>query len=117
MRPNPASVFAVLALALALPGTAAAQISTQSITEPAPRLLDVHQMSFSLWCQETQQWPTARCEQRRPADVKMFEDYRAAVERYEVQYLRQRQRDVEIQNRLSRDPSDTVRAIQDTPAQ
>jgi len=49
---------------------------------------DIKNMSFDAWCQETQQYPTDRCDARRPEDVKAFEDYRAVIERYELDYLK-----------------------------
>ena len=49
---------------------------------------DIKNMSFDAWCQETRQYPTDRCDARRPEDVKAFEDYRAVIERYELDYLK-----------------------------
>jgi hypothetical protein len=65
---------------------------------------DVKTMTFDLWCQDTQRYPTERCTMRRPDDVKAFEDYRDAVERYELDYLKQVQKDQDVRDRTNRDP-------------
>jgi len=49
---------------------------------------DIKNMSFDAWCQEPRQYPTDRYDARRPEDVKAFEDYRAVIERYELDYLK-----------------------------
>ena len=68
---------------------------------------DVKTMNFDLWCQEQAHLPAARCDKRTPEDEKTFETYRAQIERYEVPYLQQRQRDLSI-NRdiMHNDPVD-----------
>jgi hypothetical protein len=99
-------------------GLAAAPASAQQGTnQPPSRLLDVRSMTFELWCQETQQYPAERCEERRAADVRMFEDYRTAVERYELQYLKDREDEQQAQQRVGSDPSQTVQQLQDRPVQ
>src|SRR5579872_1701395 len=68
---------------------------------------DVKTMNFDLWCQETQHLPPARCDKRTPEDEKTFEAYRAQIERYEVPYLQQQQRDLAIdRDILHNDPVD-----------
>ena len=74
---------------------------------------DVKNMSFDTWCQETQQYPSDRCEARRPEDMKAFEDYRAVIERYELDYLKRVQQNEELKANISRDPTQTVRSRQD----
>jgi hypothetical protein len=71
------------------------------------RNYDVKIMNFDLWCQEQAHLPAARCDKRSPEDEKTFEAYRAQIERYEVPYLQQRQKDLSI-NRdiLHNDPID-----------
>ena len=81
----------------------------------APLNYDVKNMTFELWCQETQRYPIERCQARRPADVKAFEDYRAAVERYELQYLKQIQRERQIRDAINRDPTATNGRLDQTP--
>ena len=51
--------------------------------------LNVRPMDFDLWCQQTQRYTIERCTARRDEDVKAFEDYRTAIERYELDYLKQ----------------------------
>ena len=70
-------------------------------------------MNFDAWCQETQQYPADRCEARRPEDLKAFEDYRAVIERYELDYLKRVQRNEELRANISRDPTQTVRGRQE----
>jgi hypothetical protein len=57
---------------------------------------NVKTMNFDLWCQETQHLPPERCDKRTPDDEKTFEAYRDQVERYEVPYLQQQQRDLTL---------------------
>ena len=92
----------------ALMGSAAAQPLS------GPLNYNVKNMTFESWCQETQRYDAERCLARRPADVKAFEDYRAAVERYELQYLKQVQRDRETRDSINRDPAQAVRGRQDS---
>jgi hypothetical protein len=60
------------------------------------RNYDVKTMNFDLWCQEQAHLPAARCDKRTPEDEKSFQAYRTQIERYEVPYLQQRQRDLSI---------------------
>ena len=73
----------------------------------------VRGLDFDLWCQQTQRYDAARCSARRAEDVKAFEDYRSSIERYELDYLKQVQKDQELRARTNRDPSTTVRGRQD----
>jgi len=74
---------------------------------------NVRTMDFDLWCQQTQRYAAARCAARRPEDVKAFEDYRSSVERYELDYLKQVQKDQNARTRTNRDPTQTVTGNQD----
>jgi len=60
------------------------------------RNYDVKTMNFDLWCQEQAHLPATRCDKRTPEDEKTFQAYRTQIERYEVPYLQQRQRDLSI---------------------
>jgi len=104
---KPVVVLLVIGAA-ALMGSAAAQPLS------GPLNYNVKTMTFESWCQETQRYAADRCVARRPADVKAFEDYRAAVERYELQYLKQVQRDRETRENINRDPAQAVRGRQDS---
>ena len=75
--------------------------------------LNVRQMDFDLWCQQTQRYSLDRCVARRDEDVKAFEDYRTAIERYELDYLKQTQKDQDLRVRQNRDPLQNVRGKQD----
>jgi hypothetical protein len=74
---------------------------------------NVRTMDFDLWCQQTQRYAAARCAARRAEDVKAFEDYRGSVERYELDYLKQVQKDQNTRTRTNRDPTQTVTGNQD----
>src|SRR3954469_8465940 len=108
------SLLAVLLAAVALlPGGSWAQ-APQGGRGPAPALtLNVRTLDFDLWCQQTQRYAADRCAARRPEDVKAFEDYRATVERYELDYLRQQDRDQQVRGRINRDPNQTLLGKQD----
>lgn len=73
----------------------------------------VRTMDFDLWCQQTQRYAADRCSARRPEDVKAFEDYRSSIERYELDYLKQVQKNQEVRTRTNRDPTQTVTGKQD----
>ena len=73
----------------------------------------VRNMDFDLWCQQTQRYDAARCSARRAEDVKAFADYRSSIERYELDYLKQVQKDQELRARTNRDPTQTVSGKQD----
>ncbi|HEY5338425.1 MAG TPA: hypothetical protein VIJ85_09495 [Rhizomicrobium sp.] len=53
--------------------------------------LPLQDMNFDMWCQEHENLPPARCDQRLPADDAKFEAYRKKIEDYEVPYLEQRE--------------------------
>jgi hypothetical protein len=95
--------------------SAAALAQTSANGPPlSPQLnFSVKNMSFDLWCQDTQRYAPERCAQRSPADLKAFEDYRSAIERYEIQHLKEVQREYEIRERTNRDPTSTVSGKRD----
>jgi hypothetical protein len=79
-----------------------------------PLNYDVKTLTFELWCQETQRYPIERCNARRPADVAAFEAYRASIERYELQYLKQMDRERQIRDSVNRDPMQSAISRQDS---
>jgi hypothetical protein len=89
--------------------------SGASLAQPlsGPLNYDVKTLTFELWCQETQRYPQDRCDARRPADVAAFEAYRASIERYELQYLKQMDRERQIRDSVNRDPMASTRNRQD----
>jgi hypothetical protein len=102
--------LAVAAVLFAIAGSAPA--SAQPLSGPLN--YDVKNLTFELWCQETQRYPVQRCESRLPADLKAFEDYRAAIERYELQYLKQADRERQIRDSVNRDPTQSTTNRQDS---
>jgi hypothetical protein len=87
-----------------------------SLAQPAsgPLNYDVKNMTFEMWCQETQRYPADRCQARRQADLTAFENYRAAIERYELQYLKQVEREKQIRDSVTRDPTQSATSRQDS---
>jgi hypothetical protein len=74
---------------------------------------DVQNMNFSLWCQEVQRYPASRCEERSAEDVKTFEEYRAEIERYELDYLKKKESDARLQEKINRDNNPNARSNDD----
>ena len=66
-------------------------------------------LGFDMWCLDMQQYPAARCDTRRAADVKDYERYRASQEQYEQQRVARAKREQALKDRLNRNPSDTKR--------
>jgi hypothetical protein len=54
---------------------------------------DVKTINFDLWCQEQAKLPPDRCDKRLPDDEKQFEAFRDKIEKYEVPYLDQKQKE------------------------
>jgi hypothetical protein len=68
---------------------------------------DVKTLNFDLWCQETEHLTPERCDKRTAEDQKTFEAFRAQIERYEVPYLQQREKDLALsRDILHSDPVD-----------
>ena len=95
---------------------AGAVLAAAAAAQPlsGPLNYNVKTMTFDSWCQETQRYAADRCLARQPADVKAFEDYRSAVERYELQHLKQVQRERDTRDSVNRDPAQAVRGRQDS---
>ena len=64
---------------------------------------DVRVLSFDMWCMETAHYAPDRCDARAPDDVAEFEVYRAAVERYELPFLKRQQAERQENDRISHD--------------
>lgn len=109
------SLLTVLMAAMVglLPGGSWAQAPQGERSQAPGTTFNVRHLDFDLWCQQTQRYAADRCAARRPEDVKAFEDYRATVERYELDYLRQQDRDQQVRARINRDPNRTVTGKQD----
>jgi hypothetical protein len=68
---------------------------------------NVQEMNFDMWCQEQQHLPPERCDKRLPADDAAFDAYRAKIERYEIPYLKEQQRQQQLNvGILHNDPVD-----------
>lgn len=99
---TPMNTLRILSMA-----AAAAAIFVSPASAQGSRNYDVKTMNFDLWCQEQAHLPVARCDKRTPEDEKTFQDYRTQIERYEVPYLQQRQRDLSVsRDIMHNDPVD-----------
>ena len=107
MRPT-RIFFLISAFTLIGPAAAFAQPAS------GPLNYDVKNMTFEMWCQETQRYAAERCQARRAADLTAFENYRAAIERYELQYLKQVERERQIRDSITRDPTQSATSRQDS---
>ncbi len=107
MRPTRLSLL-IFSLVLLGSGAALAQPLSN------PLNYDVKNMTFETWCQDTQRYAVERCQARRPADLTAFENYRAAIERYELQYLKQVERERQIRDSVNRDPTQSAISRQDS---
>jgi hypothetical protein len=68
---------------------------------------NVQEMNFDMWCQEEQHLPAARCDKRLPEDDAAFDTYRAKVERYEIPYLQEQRKELQLNTGiLHNDPVD-----------
>lgn len=68
---------------------------------------NVQNMNFDMWCQEQQHLPPARCDKRLPEDDAAFNAYRSKIERYEIPYLKEQQRQLQLNRSiLHNDPVD-----------
>jgi hypothetical protein len=68
---------------------------------------NVQEMNFDMWCQEQQHLPPDRCDKRLPEDDAAFDAYRAKIERYEIPYLKEQQRQQQLNvDILHNDPVD-----------
>jgi hypothetical protein len=92
-----------LRLDLAVLGLAALGVAIPAAGQRYP----VQTMNFDLWCQEEAQLPPERCDKRLPKDEKVFEAFRAKVERYEIPYLQEKRDEAQFsRNVLHNDPID-----------
>jgi hypothetical protein len=84
-------------LGIILGGAALCPASAQ----PSPGAnFNTQTMNYDLWCQGQAQLPAERCDKRLPQDVKVFEAYRAKVEKYEIPYLQRKDQEDRINRTL-----------------
>lgn len=75
----------------------------QGVSTASPTLTyGVKTLSFDRWCQDDQRYPASRCDARLPDDVTAFEDYRSSVERYDLQYEKDRTKEHEFERDMLR---------------
>lgn len=93
-------LFAGLAVLspLAMPQSASAQGANYS----------VQTMNFDMWCQEQQHLAPERCDKRLPEDDAAFTAFRAKIEAYEIPYLEDKKKKINLNNNiLHNDPTVT----------
>jgi hypothetical protein len=101
-----------MALGFALTGVAVAAIAQDNPPiagdpQAQPTRYNVQEINFDMWCQEQQHLPPERCDKRLPEDDAAFNAYRAKIERYEIPYLKQQQKQLQLNSGiLHNDPVD-----------
>ena len=63
----------------------------------------LHEVNFDMWCQEERHLPPDRCDKRLAQDDADYQAYVAKIEGYEVQYLQEQRRDVNIDRTIVHD--------------
>ena len=63
----------------------------------------LHEINFDMWCQEERHLPPERCDKRLPQDDADYQAYVSKIESYEVQYLQEQRRDVNIDRTIVHD--------------
>jgi hypothetical protein len=96
---HPATIVALFLL-----GAVAIGGSARSVSGSSEEVL-----SFDMWCLEMQLLPAARCDSRRPADLKDYQKYRTSVEQYQRRQRQQDERERAIKDKLNRDPINSKR--------
>ena len=66
-------------------------------------------LGFDMWCLEIELLPEARCDMRKPEDVKTYQQYRSMMERYQQERDARARKEKEFTQRLQRDPTATTR--------
>jgi len=105
---NSARILLLSVAAAFVAGTAIAQ-DLPPPTDPQSRntRFNVQGTNFDMWCQEERHLPPARCDKRLPEDDEAYNAYVANIERYEVPYLQEQQKQIDL-NRgiIHNDPVD-----------
>lgn len=102
------SLSIAVGLTCALAGSALAQSGTR---------YDVKPINFDLWCQEQAKLPVARCDQRLPEDEATFNTYRATIERYETDYIKEKNSEQNFNRAIiNRDELDKTTNLDRNPA-
>jgi hypothetical protein len=60
----------------------------------------LHETNFDMWCQEQQHLPADRCDKRLPQDDADYQAYVSKIESYEVQYLQQQRKNVNLERTI-----------------
>lgn len=63
----------------------------------------LHEINFDMWCQEERHLAPERCDKRLPQDDADYQAYVSKIESYEVQYLQEQRRDVNIDRTIVHD--------------
>jgi len=78
---------------------------------------DVKSVNSDLWCQEQAKLPVARCDQRLPEDEATFNAYRATIEKYETDYIKEKNSEQNFNRAIiNRDELDKTTNLDRNPA-
>lgn len=95
-----------LLLALAVSGLAVVPLAVPAGAQMTLRY-PVKSTDFDTWCTEIQRMDWHRCDQRLPDDMAKYETWRHAVEKYEIEYLRNKENVLHFDETiLNNDPVD-----------
>lgn len=86
-------------------------VAALAILAPAEAQYRVRALDFDLWCTEEEHLPWQRCAKRLPEDMQKFDAYRAVIERYEIEYLQSKDRNLHFNRYILRnDPVERTKA-------
>ena len=88
-------LIGILSAAVVLAGITAASGQEMALRGSASDLI-----TFDRWCAEIAHFGGDRCDQRRLDDYDTFRVYRNTVERYEGEFMRERDADMQLMHRL-----------------
>ncbi|MGD0190299.1 MAG: hypothetical protein ABSD74_06125 [Rhizomicrobium sp.] len=73
--------------------------------EAQPRLLNLPETNFDMWCQEHEHLPPKRCDKRLPQDDAAFQAYVNLMESYETQKLNSESRARRLERAINENPA------------
>ena len=90
-----------------LAAVAAVTLAAQAKAQDGGGRYALHEINFDMWCQEERHLPPDRCDKRLPQDDADYQAYVSKIESYEVQYLQEQRRDVNLDRTIvHNDPID-----------
>jgi hypothetical protein len=86
-----------------LAAVATATLAAQAEAQDGSGRYALHENNFDMWCQEERHLPADRCDKRLPQDDADYQAYVSKIEGYEVQYLQEQRRDINIDRTIVHD--------------